>query len=62
MCIDMKGFKIETHSKLVSNEVCFGERDKISSGRELYVTVLSLGYAMYVRTNRLTRFELSRRI
>jgi hypothetical protein len=25
MRIGMKGFKLETHSKLVSNEVCFGE-------------------------------------
>jgi hypothetical protein len=62
MRIDMKDFKLETHSKLVSNKVCFGERDRISSGRELYVTLLSLGSGMYVHTHRLTSFELSRRI
>jgi hypothetical protein len=54
MRIGMKGFKLETHSKLDSNEVCFGERDRISSGRELYVTLSSLGYAMYLCTYKQT--------
>jgi hypothetical protein len=29
--IGMTGFKLETCSKLISNEVCFGERDRTCS-------------------------------